>query len=528
MYVEPRPIMPDLLQESPMKIKSCSCAIRFTILLSVLALTASAFAQENSLEIKCFGPDGQSVSGIKVVASPIAAAKGKDKDTKCEKGVALFKKLDDGVYRVLGRQPGFAPAFAEFFALKGGTKLSGELHFQAGDPVTKVYFEDPALNQKAMQTLGDGIQLLQAGKFAEAEKPIQESLKINPSNPDGSYNLAIAFLQQRKFDEAVAPLKRTVDIAKALQQLPMAGAPPGAENPYAQRVQQAQFVLDKIPIFKLRVEGEKLAQERKFDEAIAKYNEALKTDPNDPDLYYNLSLAQANAKRYDEAMKAADKAIQLKPGERDYAELKKRITEIQDNEVVLKARGILEEGDKLYQAADYAGALKKYEEALPMVPQKNQPVVIAQMGRAYGRLKQGDKAVEYFKKAIEMAPDVADYRKALAQYYLTEKKYDEALNVYSDPRATGNQPPDQALFTVGMTLSKQGNSEVAELAFEKALKINPDNAEAGYELGMSLYSSGKNDKLAKEVLNKYLLIGKDAAHLENVKAVLVVVKKRTP
>ena len=513
-----------------MKITHCSYAIRIMVLLSVLSLAASAFAQDNSLEIKCFGPDGQAISGIKVFASPIAAPKGKDKDkeAKCEKGVALFKKLDDGVYRVYGRQQGSAVAFAEFFGLKGGSKASGELRFQAGDPLTKAYFEDPVLNQKAMQLLGEGIQLLQTQKFAEAEKPIQESLNINPSNPDGAYNLAIAYIQQRKFDEAAVPLKKVIEICTALQQLPIAGAQPGAENAYTQRAQQAKFVLDKIPTFKLRVEGEKLAQERKFDEAIAKYNEALKIEPNDPDLHYNLSLAQANAKRYDEAMKEAEKSIALKPDERDYQELKKRITEIQENEVILKARGILEEGDKLYQAKDFASALKKYEEALPMVPEKNRHVIYRQLGNAYGNLKQGNKAIENFNKAIELAPDVADNRKALAQYYLNQKQYEEALNVYADPRATGTTPPDQALFTLGMSLSKTGNSEVAELAFQRALKFNPDHAEAGYELGMSLYSSGKNDTLAKEVLNKYLAVGKDAGHLENVKAVLVVIKKRTP
>ncbi len=507
-----------------MKIIRSRFAVGMMLLLA-FAMVMPVFCQDNSLEVKCVGPDGQALAGVKVIAAPITSPK--MKDAKSDKtGVALFKKLDDGVYRVVARQTGFAPTYDEFFAFKGGGKQSVELRFAAGDPTAKLYFEDQAVNQKAYQLLEEGVKLLQAGKFADGEKPIRESLKIYPTNPDSNYNLAIALLQQKKFDDTVPPLKKTIAVASALAQMPMQGQA-GGENPYAARQKDAQFLLDKLPGFKLRSEGEKFSQERKFDEAIGKYQEALKMEPNDADLYYNISLAHANAKRYDEAMKSADKAVELKPAEKDYQDLKKKIKEIQDNEVLLKAKAMLEEGDKMYQAEDFNGALKKYEEALPLVPKKNQPTILAQIGRTYGKLKQSDKAVDSFKKAIEMAPDVPDLQKALAQFYLTEKRYEEALNVYADPRAAGSVPPDQALFNLGQALSKQGNSEVAELAWEKALKVNPNHVDAAYEYGMSLYFSKKNDKLAKEVLNRYLQLGKDAARLDNVKSVLVVMSKRS-
>jgi tetratricopeptide (TPR) repeat protein len=125
-----------------------------------------------------------------------------------------------------------------------------------------------------------------------------------------------------------------------------------------------------------------------------------------------------------------------------------------------------------------------------------------------------------------LAPENADYRKTLAQYYLDEKRYEEALNLYADPRGTGSQSPDQALFALGEKLSTQGNSEVAQVAFEKVLQLNPENAEAYYQLGMIFYYDKKNDKRATELLNKYLELGKQKDHLENTRTVLVVLKKR--
>ena len=44
-----------------MKITHCSYAIRIMVLLSVLSLATAAFAEDNSLEIKCLGPNGQAI-----------------------------------------------------------------------------------------------------------------------------------------------------------------------------------------------------------------------------------------------------------------------------------------------------------------------------------------------------------------------------------------------------------------------------------------------------------------------------------
>jgi len=129
---------------------------------------------------------------------------------------------------------------------------------------------------------------------------------------------------------------------------------------------------------------------------------------------------------------------------------------------------------------------------------------------------------------MELAPTNADYRKALAQYYLSEKRYQEALDLYSDPASAGSQPVDQALFALGEKLSSQGNSEVSQLAFERVLAANPQHLEAQYELGMLLYYGKKNDKRARELLTKYVATGTKKDHVENAKTVLVVIKKRSP
>jgi tetratricopeptide (TPR) repeat protein len=55
-----------------------------------------------------------------------------------------------------------------------------------------------------------------------------------------------------------------------------------------------------------------------FDEAIAKFNDALKTNPQCSDCYYNIGVANSGKKDYDKAEEAYKKAIEVKPSAEAY------------------------------------------------------------------------------------------------------------------------------------------------------------------------------------------------------------------
>jgi Flp pilus assembly protein TadD len=55
-----------------------------------------------------------------------------------------------------------------------------------------------------------------------------------------------------------------------------------------------------------------------FDDAIAKFNDALKTNPQCSDCYYNIGVANAGKKDYDKAEEAYKKAIEVKPSAEAY------------------------------------------------------------------------------------------------------------------------------------------------------------------------------------------------------------------
>jgi tetratricopeptide (TPR) repeat protein len=478
----------------------------------------------NQLEVKCVDGSGNAVPGVKVTLQQLENNKAKDKKSDA-KGIALFQKLDDGSYRVIGRKEAMAPSFQEFFVLRNAAQQSVTLKFEAGAPDSKLYFEDPTVNQHAMELMRQALASFQANKMEEGAKLMDESLRINPSNPEGYFHLGTALVQMKQWDRAVAAYQKAADAATTVMQLPRPKDQAGSDA-LTQVQTLAATNAKKVPVFRLQTDAEDAAKERKFDVAVAKYQEAITLDPNDSYLHYAVSVALANAGKLDESDREIDKAIQLKPGEKAYTDMKQQISLRKENDRLRQAQNLLTEGDNFYKANDFANALKKYEEARPMIPDKSLPTVLAQIGRTYGKLNQPDKAVAAFNKAIEMAPDNAEIRRGLAQYYLNEKKYEDALNVFTDPRASANGAPEQVLFDLGQKLSSAGNSEVAELAFEKALKINSKHAESCYELGMLLYYAKKDDKRAIDLLTQYVQLGKDKAHIDNASTVLVVLKKR--
>jgi len=473
------------------------------VLTFMLAIPSAGLAQNNTLQVRCLNQDGNPLAGLKVFVQELQGGKLRDQKSNRD-GVAQFKDLDNGTYRVLARMEGFEPAFYEFVHLTGGSNETVTLNFKPGDSQKKIYFEDQALVKQAYDLLVEGVHALQAHKWAEGEEKLRASLAINPSNPDAHFNLAITYIQQGKFDLVESEVKEAVRL-----------------NPQETRYQQ---VLQMLPIVKLATEADAAMQQKNFELAAAKYSEMVKLQPDNADNYYNLALAQANAKYYEEATKTIEKGIELKPDEKGFEALKKLIADHKERDMIAQAKEIVDEGDKLYNAGQYDAALQKYEEARPLLPEKVQHALWAQLGRTHAHLNQPQEAIAAFRRAIELDPTKTDYWKALANYYIEQKQNNEALQVYAEMYKQTSTPVDEGLFNIGKEFLGQEKNELAAAAFNKVLEVNPQHAEAYYELGV-YYFYDKDDKpRAKGLLTKYLSLGKDQKHLDDAKAYLGVIE----
>jgi tetratricopeptide (TPR) repeat protein len=503
-----------------MKINCCKYLIVGFVCLSILFLALPGHAQNGNLQVKCVEASGTPVQNAKVVILSMNTQKAKDKKSDAQ-GIAEFAKADDGVYRVFGRKEGFSPALFEYVLIKGANETV-TLTFAAGAD-KKLHFEDPEAAKKSVLLLQAGLEAFKGNKLEEAEKMMVQALEITPSSPETIYYFGATLAQEGKFEQAVENLNRAEKIAEMLKATP----PPNSSgpNPYELVAQGARRLLNQLPGLK----ADQALKQKNYDVAIREYTEAIKSNPTDPQYPANLAIALVNAGKTEEALVAVEKAIQLKPTEKAYTDLKAKIIARKENMAIEKAQALMNEGNKLLQSGDAAEALKKFEEAKGMIAADKAAPIWSFIGQAQAKVGQSDAAIAAFKKSIELSPadKLAAYQKIFAQFYLDARRYDEAIELLADPKAAASQSPEQVLLDLAKTW-KNKEPNFAAAALEKVIKLNPSNADAYYDLAQLSYIEGKSkDVRTKELVAKYLEIGKDADKIQGAKDMMVIINKRT-
>jgi tetratricopeptide (TPR) repeat protein len=160
-------------------------------------------------------------------------------------------------------------------------------------------------------------------------------------------------------------------------------------------------------------EGTALYNLKRYDEAIAAYEQAIRLGPNYASAYYGKGLALYNLKHYDEAIAAYEQAIRLDP--------------------------------------NYAFAYHCKSVALD-------------------NLKRYDEALAASEQAIRLDPDLAFAYNSKGNALYNLKRYDEALAAYEQTiRLDPNYA--NAYHNKGLALDKLGKSREAKQAYDKARQL---------------------------------------------------------
>jgi tetratricopeptide (TPR) repeat protein len=195
--------------------------------------------------------------------------------------------------------------------------------------------------------------------------------------------------------------------------------------------------------------------------------------------YFNRGVGLYHKEKYEEALKAFEKAIELNP----------------DKESAWNNKGAT-----LSKLERYDEALKAHEKAIELNP--NHIMALSNKGIALSNLERYDEALKAFEKAIELNPDdeVTWNNKGvtLDEY----KRYDEALKAY-EKAIELNPDKESAWNNKGATLSNLERYDEALKAFEKAIELSPDYDSAWFNkaCAYSLKEDKKNmlDSLSKAI-----------------------------
>ena len=133
-----------------------------------------------------------------------------------------------------------------------------------------------------------------------------------------------------------------------------------------------------------------------------------------------------------------------------------------------------------------------------------EPNVYADLGEGYltvGKKKSGtearalfQKSVEAHEKAIALSPDGAGHHSRLATslVYVGElqRAHEEAGKATALDPTTGGQ----YFFNLGATLTNKFQTEEAKRAYRKTIELEPNHADAWYQLGVALSLEAKLDE----------------------------------
>jgi len=186
------------------------------------------------------------------------------------------------------------------------------------------------------------------------------------------------------------------------------------------------------------------------------------------DKWFNKGSTFADLDRYEEALKAYDTAIKLKPNV--YSTW-------------------FNKGVALYELGRCDEALKAYDKVIELKP--DHAYAWYNRGLALTLLHRYEEALKALEKAIELIPDDAGvwHLKGIVLTYLD--RYEEALKA-SDKSIKLKPDHAYAWYNKGRALTYLDRYEEALKAFEKAIELKPDYADAWY-IRARIYSI-KGDK----------------------------------
>jgi len=193
-------------------------------------------------------------------------------------------------------------------------------------------------------------------------------------------------------------------------------------------------------------------RDKQYDHALEWMARAIAKDPK-PDYLASLGAILSRQRRHEEALKAFDKAVQLKP---DDASLWKQL------------------GEALLALQRHHHALLSFQHVLKLNPRQQDAAY--KCGVLLDAARRFEEAVTHLNLCDEILPNHAPTLQARARALLNSRKFEQALadNLRANALVPGNA---DTLNNIGACLQSLGREEEALVWFDRALERLPDTIE---------------------------------------------------
>jgi tetratricopeptide (TPR) repeat protein len=254
---------------------------------------------------------------------------------------------------------------------------------------------------------------------------------------------------------------------------------------------------------------------------VAFYRVAVVQDGKE--LYYfdNIKVPLGETMKLDFNLKQEMERAKAQPRELTKEEKEARAKQEEDVKKHDTMKGRFEKGREFYAAKQYDQAVEEFNAAAQLDP--TQHVIFANLAESYKYLRKFDDAIQSYTKALEILASKkeagkadpqteASYHMNLALIYAMANKMENALAETEKSTQLNPGMGSKAYYNLGATLVNTGKASEAVEAFKKAVAVDPNNADAQYQLGICLMSRAETTPEGKvipapgtvEAFQKYL------------------------
>ena len=265
----------------------------------------------------------------------------------------------------------------------------------------------------------------------------------------------------------------------------------------------------------IRLRIEELFRKRNDLSGLVDYYTGRLDEADDGDVQVMVVLARllVELDRADEARTFYDKALALAPNDESVRLAYIQLLELADEheaavaqyEHLLEASpkhvGYLEAIGKLHLACgDELPFRSKARQAWQTIAETNpsDPATMVQVAELFRGGNMNDDAGKYFLRAIELAPEVGQYREYYGEFLVGLDRRDEALEVFKEI-AAGSRRSVDTLMRLADVLSYFGYKDEALAASRGATALQPDHFEARMQLVKLLADAGAYDDALAEL-----------------------------
>ena len=235
-----------------------------------------------------------------------------------------------------------------------------------------------------------------------------------------------------------------------------------------------------------------------YNNAMLCFNKALELDSTSFEAHRSIGVLNIFHQRFKIALNSFSKAIEYSPTKEDLF------------------NSITDRGAALLYLKEYDKAIKDYERALEIAP--NTASVYSNLAIIYKRKSDLEKAREYCDKGLKIEPDNENLLNNLGLINIDEKKYLEADQLFSKILSRNPANP-VALSNRGFAKTKLGDFPNALEDLNKSIKLYPENSYA-FKNRAILFIETENIEKACQDLNTAHRLGYSAMYGSEVDQLL--------